>query len=60
MVLLDDVAVAAPVDMSNIKTGTGGTVDSDSMTTTADGNLILIFKATDFGNAPMQPQLPAT
>ena len=58
IVLLDNVAAAAPVDMSNIKTGTGGTVDSDSMTTTADGDLILIFKATDFGNAPMQPQLP--
>src|SRR5271167_786854 len=49
LVLLENVASSAPVDMSSVKTGTGGTVHSDSMTTTADGDLILIFKATDFG-----------
>ena len=58
IVLLDNVAAGAPVDMSNVKTGSGGTVHSDSMTTTADGDLILIFKATDFSNAPLQPQIP--
>ncbi|MGD1026600.1 hypothetical protein [Candidatus Binatus soli] len=58
ILLLDNAAAAAPVDMSNVKTGNGGTVHSDSMTTTADGDLILIFKATDFGNAPLQPQIP--
>ena len=58
IVLLDNVAAGAPVDMSNVKTGSGGTVHSDSMTTTADGDLILIFKATDFSNAPLRPQIP--
>ena len=58
LLLLDNVATGAPVDVSNVKTGTGGTVHSDSITTTADGDLILIFKATDFGNAPLQAPTP--
>jgi hypothetical protein len=58
IVLLDNVPAAAPVDMSNAKTGSGGNVKSESMTTTADGDLILIFKSTDFSNAPLQWQAP--
>ena len=51
--LLDNVAPGAPVDMSNAKTGSGGDVKSGTMTTTADGDLVMIFKATDFANAPL-------
>jgi hypothetical protein len=58
IVLLDNVPSAAPVDMSNVKTGAGGNVKSESMTTTADGDLILIFKSTDFSSAPLQWQAP--
>jgi hypothetical protein len=58
IVLLDDVLASAPVDMSNGNAGTGGDVKSDSLTTTADGDLILIFKATDFSNAPLLGQIP--
>jgi hypothetical protein len=53
IVLLDNVAPGAPVDMSNAKKGTGGDVKSAALTTTADGDLVLIFAATDFGNAPI-------
>ena len=58
IVLLDNVAPTAPVDMSNAKTGTGGDVKSTALTTTADGDLVLIFKATDFSNAPLTAQTP--
>jgi hypothetical protein len=58
IVLLDNVPSAAPVDMSNVKTGAGGDLKSTSMTTTADGDLVLIFKSTDFGNAPLKAQVP--
>jgi hypothetical protein len=58
IVLLDNVASTAPVDMSNGKPGGGGTVHSDSLTTTADGDLILIFKVTDFANGGLHAQTP--
>lgn len=58
VLLLDNVASAAPVDMSSFQTGNGGSVKSQSMTTTADGDLILIFKATDFENAPLSAPVP--
>src|SRR5579862_2974073 len=58
IVLLNNVAPGAPVDMSNAKTGTGGDVKSTALTTTADGDLVLIFKATDFSNAPLTAQTP--
>ncbi len=58
IVLLGNVAPGAPVDMSNVHTGTGGDVKSTALTTTADGDLILIFKATDFSNAPLTAQTP--
>ena len=59
ILLLDNVPSAAPVDMSNVKTGAGGNLKTESMTTTADGDLVLIFKSTDFGNAPLQWQVPS-
>lgn len=58
IVLLSNAAPGAPVDMSNVKIGTGGDVKSAALTTTADGDLILIFKATDFANAPLSAQAP--
>jgi hypothetical protein len=58
IVLLSNVAPGAPVDMSNVQTGNGGSLKSASMTTTADGDLILIFKATDFVNAPLSAPIP--
>lgn len=58
IVLLSNVAPGAPVDMSNAKTGSGGSLKSSTMTTTADGDLVLIFKSTDFGNSPLQAQVP--
>lgn len=58
IVLLSNVAPGSPVDLTNGKTGGGGDVTSDSLTTTADGDVILIFKATDFSNAPLHGQVP--
>ena len=57
IVLLSNVA-DAPVDMSNVQTGNGGAVKSVPLTTTVDGDLILIFAATDFSNAPLSAQTP--
>src|SRR5215469_14215092 len=58
IVVLSNVAEGSPVDMSNVQTGSGGDLKSNAMTTTADGDLILIFKSTDFGNAPLKWQTP--
>jgi hypothetical protein len=50
VVLLDNVASAAPVDMSSGNTSdTHGPVTAKSVATTSDGDLILNFTATDFG-----------
>lgn len=50
VVLLDNVASAAPVDMSSGNTSeTRGSVTAKSVATTSDGDLILNFTATDFG-----------
>jgi hypothetical protein len=58
MVLLDNVAAGAPVDMSTGNTGTGGTVTAKSMMTTANADLIISFYATDFHLPGLAPQLP--
>jgi hypothetical protein len=58
IVLLANAAETAPVDMSNVKIGAGGDLKSTSMTTTADGDIVLIFKSTDFGSAPLHWQPP--
>ena len=49
VILLDNVASAAPVDMSSGNTGEGGTMTARSVATTSDGDLVLAFNATDFG-----------
>jgi len=59
IVLLDNVASAAPVDMTSGNTGTGGTVTPKSITSTADGDLILSYYGTDFHLPGLAPQLPA-
>jgi hypothetical protein len=62
IVLLDNVASAAPVDMTSGSTGAGGTLTAKSITTTADGDLILSYYATDFhlpGLLGSSPQFPA-
>ena len=58
ILLLDNAAADAPVDMSSGNSGTGGTLTAKSVATTADGDLILGFFATDFhlpGLAASQP-----
>jgi hypothetical protein len=49
VVLLDNVAASAPVDMTSGDTGEGGTMTAKSVATTSDGDLVLAFNATDFG-----------
>jgi hypothetical protein len=50
IVLLDNVASAAPVDMTSGNTSAhGGPMTATSVATTSDGDLILAFNATDFG-----------
>jgi hypothetical protein len=48
IVLLDTVAAGEPIDMTSGNTGSGGTLTAKSVATTADGDLILGFFATDF------------
>ncbi len=59
IVLLDNVASAAPVDMTSGNIGTGGTPTAKSIATTADGDLILSYYGTDFHLPGLAPQLPA-
>ncbi|MGD0673314.1 MAG: hypothetical protein ABSB13_14675 [Candidatus Binatus sp.] len=59
VLLLDNVASAAPVDMSNGTTGSGGMVTARSIVTTADADLILAFDATDFRGPGLGPLMPA-
>ncbi len=50
MLLLDNAATTAPVDMTSGNTGTGGIeLTAKPVATTTDGDLILAFNATDFG-----------
>jgi hypothetical protein len=50
VLLLDNVATTAPVDMTSGNTGTGGILLlAKPVATTTDGDLILGFNATDFG-----------
>ncbi len=58
IVLLDNAAPDSPVDMSSGKTDTSGTLDAKSVVTTADGDLILLFYATDFHIPGLAPKLP--
>jgi hypothetical protein len=58
VLLLDNVAASAPIDMTTGATGTGGTVTARAVVTTADGDLILSFFASDFGRPDLAPGLP--
>jgi hypothetical protein len=51
VLLLDNVALGSPVNMSSGNTGgtAGGLLTAKSIATTRDGELILTFNATDFG-----------
>lgn len=59
IVLLDNVASAAPVDMTSGNTGSGTTATAKSMATTADGDAILYFFSTDFAGAGLGPTIPS-
>jgi len=59
VLLLDNAAVASPVDMTSGNTGSGGTLTATPVVTTTDGDLILSFYATDFHLPGLVPQLPA-
>jgi hypothetical protein len=60
IILLDSVAQDSPVDMSSGATGiNAGTVTGKSMTTNANGDLILSFYATDFHFEGLRPPLPS-
>ena len=56
--LLDNVAATAPVDMSGGSSGYDGKPVAKSIATTADGELILSFFATDFGGDGLRPTMP--
>lgn len=58
IVLLDNAALDSPVDMSSGKTDTSGTLNAKSVVTTADGDLVLLFYATDFHIPGLAPQMP--
>ena len=51
ILLLDNVALDSPVDMSSGNTGgvAGGLLTAKSVATTSNGDLVLSFNATDFG-----------
>ena len=59
VVLLDNVAASALIDMTSGNTGTGGTLTAKSVVTTTNGDLILSFYATDFHLDGLGPQMPA-
>jgi len=58
IVLLDNVAQGSPIDISSGATGNGGTVTAKSIATTANGDLILSFFASDFHLAGLKPSIP--
>jgi hypothetical protein len=58
IMLLDNVATPWPIDMTSHNTGNGGLLTAKPVSTTSDGDLILAFNATDFGNVGLNPTLP--
>lgn len=58
IVLLDNAATDSPVDMSSGSTDTSGTLNAKSVVTTTDGDLILLFYATDFHIPGLAPEMP--
>jgi hypothetical protein len=59
IVLLDNVAAAAPVDVTSGNTSQEGDLTAKPVATTNDGDLILSFYATDFVNPGLSPKLPS-
>jgi hypothetical protein len=59
VLLLDNVAIASPVDMTSGSTGSGGTLTAKSIVTTTSADLILSFYGTDFQHSGLGPELPA-
>jgi hypothetical protein len=59
IVLLDNAATTAPVDVTSGNTSEEGDLTAKSVATTTDGDLILAFYATDFVNEGLSPKLPA-
>jgi hypothetical protein len=59
IVLLDNAATTAPVDVTSSNTSQEGGLTAKSVATTADGDLILAFYATDFVNEGLGPKIPA-
>jgi len=55
IVLLDNVSLDSPMDMSSGKADTSGTLNAKSIVTTGDGDLILSFYATDFHIPGLNP-----
>ena len=58
IILLDNVEPNAPVDVTNASIGGPG-ISTKSMMTSSDGDLILVFFATDFMGTGLGPELPA-
>lgn len=58
LLLLDNTAPGVPVDITSGNTGSGGTATANSIVTTANGDLILAFYATDFGGPGLSPTMP--
>jgi hypothetical protein len=59
IVLLDNAATTAPVDITSGNTSEEGALSAKSVATTSDGDLILAFYATDFVNEGLGPKFPA-
>jgi hypothetical protein len=58
ILLLDNVGSASLVDMTAGNTGTGGTMGAKPVVSTANGDLIIGFFATDFYLPGLTPQIP--
>jgi hypothetical protein len=58
ILLLDNVAAAAPVDVSSGNSDNSGTLNAKSVVTTGDGDLILTFWATDYSHPNLNPVMP--
>lgn len=60
LVILDNAATFDPVDTSSGMTGAKDATNAPAITTADDGDLILVFYATDFGFIDPGPTVPQT
>ena len=60
LLLLDNAATFDPVDASSGMTGSKDATNAPALTTSDDGDLILVFFATDFGFTGPGPTIPDT